>query len=185
MARYTVSEVAKRAKYSPGSIRNWTAQFTDHLSEETRPPQGEARAYSDHDLAVMLTIARLKREKRKPAEIRAALDSGELVDLPPEGQETRPAGETPRPEEGILMTEREARLSTDYARLAGQLDALELERDMLRDQWQSEREALLAAEIRATKAETKLEIYEGQPGQETPPEAKSEGSKRPWWKFWQ
>ena len=178
---YSVTEAAARIGRSPSSVRNYTDQFgADYMSQGARAA-GVNRLYDAQDLVILATIAGLKKARKPLEEIKATLDAGELVDLPPGQQESPRSDDIAGPEQLALISQ----LTIRAAKFEGQVEQLDKDIEDTKQQLQSERSSRLAAEIRATKAETELEILRGPPGQETPAAANSEGSKRPWWKFWQ
>jgi len=178
---YSVTEAATRIGRSPSSVRNYTDQFgADYMSQGARAA-GANRLYDSQDLAILATITDLKKARKPLEEIKATLDAGELVDLAPEQQERPQRDDIGGPDQLALISQ----LTIRAAKFEGQVEQLDKDMEDTKQQLESERSARLAAEIRATKAETELEILRGPPGQEPAPEAQSEATKRPWWKFWQ
>jgi DNA-binding transcriptional MerR regulator len=178
----TVKEVADRLGKSPSTIRNYHAQFGDYLNQAGRSA-GEDREYTDQDLAVLATVASMKKVKKKNAAIRASLDAGDLVDIPPDPAKSH----QDTPQSSALMSEREIRLSTTVAKFEGELVATKAENVRLVADLADVRAAHLSEVERRAAAEAKLEQIErkavisvvhsldGKP----PPDLQP-----PWWQFW-
>lgn len=49
--------VSKWLNVAPDTIRRWTKDYKDYFTPDARPGQGRTRAFSDHDLAVLIFIA--------------------------------------------------------------------------------------------------------------------------------
>jgi DNA-binding transcriptional MerR regulator len=69
----TVSEASNRFTVSDRTIRTWAAEFADYLSTGANPGKGEVRAFTQDDMTVLATIARLRSHKVSYKEIQPAL----------------------------------------------------------------------------------------------------------------
>ena len=172
---YKTSEAAKRVGKSPTWVRDKTAAFGDcGFSKIATPGKGKTRAYNDQDIIILATIADRKSEGVDNDAIRADLTAGEFVTVPPGAASSSPHRSTPDPGEGQLMTEREARISLQFAGLQGEFNTIKADNERYRTD-------LKAMTERAVRAETILEILSNSPGQESPPE---EEKRPPAWQFW-
>lgn len=64
---------------SPSTIRNWAIDFADYLSDNALKGESRHRRFSDDDLAVLYTIAELRRRGESFADIRAMIASGHTL----------------------------------------------------------------------------------------------------------
>jgi DNA-binding transcriptional MerR regulator len=147
---YTVQQAATAVNLSVTTVRTWTRDFAEFLSDQAAPAPGEVRFYTDADMAVFQTIAVMRAQRRPFDEIRRTLASGERYEpteaprKPASRSKTGQEGETtlPAPLELVerflvryerridsleqeLASERAARIEAERAaaRLAGQLEA--------------------------------------------------------------
>lgn len=82
--KYTTNHMANILDVSRETIRAWSYEFVDYLSEEAKPGEGQRRHYNDDDVRVLALVAQLKQRRQPYAEIHVALAAGERAD-PPEG----------------------------------------------------------------------------------------------------
>ena len=68
-----VGEASNRFTVSEQTIRKWAAEFADHLSAGANPGKGEVRAFTQDDMTVLATIARLRSNNVSYKEIHPAL----------------------------------------------------------------------------------------------------------------
>lgn len=71
--KITVAEASNRFTISEQTIRKWAAEFADYLSAGASPGKGEVRAFTQDDMTVLATIARLRSNKVSYKEIHSAL----------------------------------------------------------------------------------------------------------------
>ena len=69
---------------SAPTVRTWSDEFSDYLSPSANPPANKTRYFTDTDIQVFATIARLRDERRTTDEIKEHLDRGILDNLPVE-----------------------------------------------------------------------------------------------------
>ncbi len=150
----TRKQAADRFKKSPETIRNWQKRYSEWL--HIQPGQfiggtNQPVIYDDHDVQVLAIVAQGLQQGLKHNEIAADMDDALAVaatePITPEDDQEE-VGQ-PRPEDGVLMTEREARISTAYAQLQGKIEAIENENEYLR-QRNEELEAQLLTEVKRT-----------------------------------
>jgi DNA-binding transcriptional MerR regulator len=165
--------LTKAFNVTSSTLRNWSAEFADYLSPQANPPKGQRRVYSDEDAAVLALVAIERSDKRPYAEIHAALADGAQVEWTPPKQEgpTRPEGKENR--ETSLV-----RLTATVAKFEGQLEAVTEERNHLRVKLDKVTGAHLAAEIRATEAETELKVVKDILDREKPTEEPESKERR-------
>lgn len=94
----SVSQMARYLGVSPGTVRNYSREFTDHLSPLATPRLGEPRRFAEDDLRVMATAKSLLGEGLTYEQVRGQLAQGvhlvEDLDLrlpPPEPEPTETA----------------------------------------------------------------------------------------------
>ncbi len=76
---FTPKQVAGRLGLSGTTIRNYSRQWSDYLSPAANPEAGQARLYTEDDIAVITTIAALRENQATTDQIRAALDAGQRL----------------------------------------------------------------------------------------------------------
>lgn len=159
---YTVGQVAQALNVSDSTIRQWSGEFADHLSEEANPPKGETRRYDDGDVAALQTVAILRDQLVDYADIHERLAAGERLEPAPE-ERIRP--EEPAAADTALITESFAEaLRNADSRIATLTDRL------------------IDAEKRAAAAETRAEMLQAQLDERKGEKEGADG--RPWWRFW-
>jgi len=72
-------EVATHLGVSVGTMRNWSDQYADYLSETARPGHLPERRFTDHDLTVLTYIKQLRSEGLQAEQIRSRLDETTLA----------------------------------------------------------------------------------------------------------
>jgi DNA-binding transcriptional MerR regulator len=80
---YTPTAAAGIVGISVSSLRNWCAQFADHLSPEAHPPTGQERKLSAQDLAILQRIKDLRAQGMETAAIKATLQTEDTTALQP------------------------------------------------------------------------------------------------------
>ena len=155
---YTVSQAAKLLGVAPNTIRSYSKEFADHLSESATPLPGNERRYAHADMLVFSTVRVLRSRRTDQLSIEDTLAKGERIELVPETPETPPE-------------QRIEPIGTDTMALA-EKDILErfvmplLEN--IQQQLVEERAARVEAEVEAARAAGQLEaIY-----------------RRHWWQMW-
>ena len=160
---HSVREAAERIGRSPSSVRNYSNQFADYMSQGGREA-GENRLFSDQDLAVLATISALKKARKAPEEIKATLDADELVDLPPGEQKGAKSPDFGGQEQMALVTQ----LTASVALFEGELKATKETLEVARLQLETERDARISAEKEASRLAGQLDnIY-----------------RQSWYQFW-
>ncbi len=172
----TIATVAKAFDTTRSTIRNWTREFSDHLSPSANPPPGHARIFTTQDGQVFALVAAMRQNNAGYEAIHAALSSGERGVWPPPGTMTDDDDDDDDPANRVLVTQ----LTVKMGQLEGQLLANHEERDHLRARLEEAQAARLSAEIRAARAETELEtlraVYTAEEGQ-----AKEKSGFAAWW----
>ena len=149
----TRKQAATKFNRSVSTIRTWQKRYSQWMNIKPGEFSGGVNqpvVYDDHDQQVLSIIDQGLRQKMTHKEILAGMDDALAVAatepiLPEDDQK---AGQ-PAPEDGVLMTEREARISTAYAQLQGKIEAIENENEYLR-QRNEELEAQLLTEVKRT-----------------------------------
>ena len=159
----TVTKTAKALGLSDTTLRIWGKKFADYLSPGANPSKGKRRKYTEDDLAVFTTISVLRDRGENYDEIDQALEDGTRIEPtePPTVDESPPASE-----QTALQTQS----------FTEAMKAYEIRLDRYEDDLKAEREARLAAEIRATAAETELRIL-----REVTDKKSTEGEKSGFW----
>ncbi len=151
---YTPKQVGNRLGLSGTTIRNYSRQWSDYLSPSANPEAGQARIYTEDDLAVITTIAALRENQVTTDQIRAALDQGQRL------EPVRPVEEPPADRAGDGST---VEAAVDQARAAVNAaeSAIAIYQDRVtaveaRNQELTDR--LIEAESRAAAAERELKV---------------------------
>lgn len=155
---YTVSQAAKLLGVAPNTIRSYSKEFADHLSESATPLPGNERRFTHDDILIFSTVRALRSQRKDQLSIDATLARGERIELVSEGPESP-------------LEQRIEPIDTDTVALA-EKDILErfvmplLE--SIQQQLVEERAARVEAEVEAARAAGQLEaIY-----------------RQSWYQFW-
>jgi DNA-binding transcriptional MerR regulator len=187
----TSGDLAKRLNVTDQTIRAWTKEFSEHLSEGAKR-EGETRYFNDDDAGALALIAEMRAHRAKPPIIAQALKDGQRGRLPAVEERADLAGTgTGLTVQQMVAAIGEQRgeikvLREQIADLKHELDqerakapTLLADRQRVRDtekalerleaQLADERAARLDTLERATKAETRLEMLQGQQSQQAQP----------------
>lgn len=151
---YTPKQVADQLGLSGTTIRNYGRQWSDYLSPSANPEAGQARLYTEGDLAVLTTIAALRENQATTAQVRAALDAGERLEpvRPPEADRAGDtAGHADQDQQADQARAAVAAAEKALALYQDRVTAVEARADQLADR-------LIEAERRAAAAEKELDI---------------------------
>ena len=80
--RYQNKHIQAMFNVSPASVRIWASDFSEFLSPSANPPAGQTRKFTDNDMRVFATIARLKDDNLTVDEIIEELNRGVLDAAP-------------------------------------------------------------------------------------------------------
>jgi len=149
----TISDFTKAYDVQPNTIRQWSRTFAAFLTPGANPGKGETRVYTDADSRVIALIATMRQERASYENIRAALAAGDRGQWPIESNQA--PQDAPGQQDNALALINQ--LTIKASSLEGELGAIKGERDHLREQLETERDARLAAEIRAAAAEAQIE----------------------------
>ena len=138
MESYTVTQASEYLRVSASTVRVWTKEFGDYLSEVATVKKGRERRYTKDDLAALETVAVLRNGHQPYDDIRERLEDGERLELPaivenapqlpPRSEQTQTTALAP-----MDLLERVIKPYED------QIELLTNERDYLRDQLDKER----------------------------------------------
>lgn len=165
---YTPKQVADQLGLSGTTIRNYGRQWSDYLSPSANPQTGQARLYTEDDLAVLTTIAALRENQATADQIRAALDQGQRLEpiRPPVEEPTTKQTDQTAADQADRAADRAA-AETAIAIYRDRVTAVEARADQLADR-------LIEAEKRAAAAEKELDIlrqlYEAATNQDHDPD---------------
>ena len=81
--RYTPTQTARHAGISPNTVRLWSREYREFLSEHANPPTGVDRSYTATDVATMQAIAQLRANNISTADVKERLRS-----QPPQAPDT-------------------------------------------------------------------------------------------------
>jgi len=88
MSKYQNRHIQNIFNISAPTVRTWAVDFADYLSPSANPEPNKTRYFTDDDLRVFGTIARLRDERYSTEQIKEALDNGVrdpmLVQVPTE-----------------------------------------------------------------------------------------------------
>jgi len=160
---YTVKQTSKALGISDATLRIWGKKYEKYLLPEANPASGEARKYKDEDILALNTVKVLRSQGQDFAQIEVALEDGTRL----EPTEKPTEDESPPASKGTAL---QTQAFTEAMR------AYEIRLDSIQEDLKAEREARLAAEIRATAAETELRVLKEVTDQKTP-----EGEKSGFW----
>lgn len=144
---YGSVQIGKHLSVSDATIRNWSAEFSAYLSpgSQTAAP-GEIRTFTQDDLVILETVAALRQQNLSYADIHERLAAGERIEIDAPPIDVKPGQET----------------AVTIAAFQSTLQNYETRLDKIQQRLEDEQTARLAAEIRATKAETELDILKQQ-----------------------
>jgi len=78
---YSVSQVARRIKKSPQTVRAWTNRYSAYLSASAAPDLGDERKYAEADVLVLLTVAQLAAQGQRHEAIVSMIAAGERIEI--------------------------------------------------------------------------------------------------------
>ena len=78
---YSVSQVARRIKKSPQTVRAWTNRYSAYLSASAAPSSGDERKYTDADVLVLSTVAQLAAQGQRHQAIIPMISAGERIEI--------------------------------------------------------------------------------------------------------
>lgn len=154
MMPYPPKQAAILAQISVASVKNYVKNHDAYFSASARPGPGIARSYTDRDIQVLRTIARMSREGLAKEKISERLADGELDGWQPTDSVSEP-----------ISGPQQAAAPQAALALANQWHALQNAYEAERAERQALAERLIAAESRAAKLEAELSA-----------------AKMPWWK---
>lgn len=76
-----VSELARYFNVAHTTIAKWLVEFADYLSHGATREETTEKTFSEDDLSVLATIARLSKQRKPYGEIHKALKTGERVEF--------------------------------------------------------------------------------------------------------
>jgi DNA-binding transcriptional MerR regulator len=177
--------LAEALRVSDETIRQWSDN--DHISRflsrtaKQRGTGARRRRYTEDDARVLSLVAAMRADGWTFEDIETRLSAGALGQWPPRPREEPPQQEAaPEPEEetGTGLTVRQ--MTALIGEQQGTIETLREERDHLRGELATERQARLEALERAARAEATLEAREEQGS----PQSAREAPRRPWWRIW-
>ncbi len=147
--KYTTSQLCSIFSISPQTVRNWSQDFSRHLSSSAAPGKGRNRMFNEDDLRVFSLIAAMKSNSATHEEIQSSLTAGQRGDLP---------NLSPSDVQSMVMTDH-ARAITN---LKNEIAALQDERNStLADLQKARDEALqLRATLEANEANSAKRVAE-------------------------
>jgi DNA-binding transcriptional MerR regulator len=89
---YSVTHVSQAIGKTPQTVRDWAGRYKDHLSANARVPKGQERRFTDADVTLLQTVARLSDQGQKHKNIMPMIAGG--YEIPPEAPETPAEDET-------------------------------------------------------------------------------------------
>ena len=151
---YGSVQIGKHLGVSDATIRNWAAEFAAYLSpgSQTAAP-GEVRTFTQDDLTILETVAAFRQQNLSYSDIGQRLAAGERVEIDAPPIDVKPGQET-----AVTIAAFQQTLATYENRI-----------DKQQQQIGELYERLTDAEKRAAAAEAKVEIYEKQREEKTPP----------------
>jgi len=165
---FSVTQVARVVGIAPNTVRAWTDRFDIDAQAEA----GEERRYTAEDVSLLRSVKLMRDQGESMKRIAPRIADGERLEpsaeKPPNLSEAPQKRATGDPGSSVI-TEREARISTEYAKLQGEFDAIKLERDFLRDQLATAQDRVIELTERAATAEAKLSVISpDQPAERRP-----------------
>lgn len=137
---FTPSQVARHLGTSGTTVRSYALEFSEFLSPSATPPPGKPRQFTEGDVSILETVYIMRGQLAPPETIVDALRAGQRLEL------DRPPASDDAPSEVVTGA-----FSTALTLLESRLDKAE-------SRLESERDARLAAELRAVAAETELRL---------------------------
>ena len=118
--RYTPTQTARHASVSPNTVRSWTKEYREFLSEHANPPAGVDRSFTASDVAVIQAIAQLRANNLSHEDVKERLRQ-----QPPEPlQETQdsPSEAASAPDVANALVPASDAVQAFLAHAAGKLD---------------------------------------------------------------
>jgi DNA-binding transcriptional MerR regulator len=151
---YTTRQAAQIANIATSTVRLYAKEYSDYLSPSATPAPGEMRHFTADDIAVFRTVKAMRDMGATSEQIFDTLASGERYEAV-ESPETPPRGPQKAPEAPTGAT-----MALELVK--GQVEALQNERDYLREQLTAERAARIEAERQAARLAGQLEAQQAQ-----------------------
>jgi DNA-binding transcriptional MerR regulator len=164
----TVSTLVNLFGISKHTVRTWSTEFSDYMSDGACPPSGERRRYSDRDIGVFALIHHLRGQNARYPEIHDALSRGERMDVTPNNMEIMLAGTNrsgggtaSAPPAGYapveLIESFAQRLTVQFQeqinQLRDQIDRLDKQNNYFRDKFEETLKEVRGAQERVLEAE--------------------------------
>lgn len=146
---YNVTQAARYAGVSGTTIRGWAREYSDYLSPTANPPAGQARQFSEDDLAVFATVATLRAQLVTTEDIRAALDAGQRLEPVRPLEEEKPADQA---------DQLDAAASTALTLYSQQVNALQARNEALADRLIEAERRIADEKAARAAAEKELEV---------------------------
>ena len=182
---YTVSQVARAIDVSVSTVRQWSGEFAEFLSDSADPPKGTTRRYDDEDVATLQTVAVLRDRLVEYDEIHERLQQGERLEPGPGEREPEPEPEEEAPpgsSDTALVTESFAQALKAYE---GQIGTLQNRVEELTDKLVDAEKRAASAETEARLLRERLEAENARKGEISQQGASQEPEEgRAWWQFW-
>lgn len=109
---YSTNDLRTLFNVAPETIRNWTREFSRHLSITANPESGRNRLYDEDDLSILDLVHKMRDASHSYEEIHAALDAGQRGQGP---------GVSPEELKSIVTGETERKLALEVQMLRRQL----------------------------------------------------------------
>ena len=78
---FTVGQVADRLGVTYPTVRNWSARYASHLSDNANPPTGTERRYNERDVNVLAYVGQCVADKMRHDDIEEQLQSTSFGDV--------------------------------------------------------------------------------------------------------
>jgi DNA-binding transcriptional MerR regulator len=78
---YATKQAATKLQVSPNTLRNWSDQYSDYLSESARPGYQPERRFTEKDLTILGYIKQLRAEGMKEDGIKERLTETSFTDI--------------------------------------------------------------------------------------------------------
>lgn len=147
---FRIGDVAEILEVGKTTVRDWTNEYTAFFSANATAQGGKHRAFSERDLAVLHTIATLRKNNVSFADIHVVLTNGELV--APNLTFAQFARLRKREVSEVFLEELFAELQIQLADMRKENSQLRSDLTEVRRELRKERRARVDAEKRAIRA---------------------------------
>jgi len=153
---FSVTHVAKAIDKTPQTVRDWTARYSGYLSEYSQVETGEERRYTQEDMAILKTVARLSNAGQKHKAIIPMIAGGSIL-IGPDEPKSKPDEPKTAPEAKTSALAPADILERFVVRYEARIDDLEIKLEESAEAVRRAEDARRQAEVKAARLTGQLD----------------------------